>query len=70
MGNYLFADPSFLAGVGRVLDLGGAFDDYNASPTEALADARAMRADWVAVGRDLQAAMDSPPDGVPSAPAA
>lgn len=59
MSDYLYAQPSFLSGFGRAIDLGGVFDDYNASETDAEADALAMRLDWQAVGRDLDAAMQS-----------
>jgi len=57
MSDFLFAHPSFLSGVARSLDLGGTFDDYNASDTPKQADARAARADWLATGRDLVNAM-------------
>lgn len=51
---FLFAVPSFLSGFGRVLDLGGAFDSYNISPTPEIADSRAIFADWLVVGEDLR----------------
>ncbi|MBI2551870.1 hypothetical protein HYW17_01040 [Candidatus Uhrbacteria bacterium] len=54
---YLFAKPSFIEGVGRVLDLGGVLDTYNISTTPAEADAKALRTDWMAVGNDLRSAM-------------
>jgi hypothetical protein len=53
MSDYLFARPSFLAGMARVADLGGALDSYNDSPTEAYADANALFMDFWAVGKDL-----------------
>lgn len=56
--DFLFAQPSFLSGVARVLDLFGTFDEYNVSPTPAEADYRALRSDWAKVGQDLQAAMN------------
>ena len=40
--DYLFAMPSFLTGVARLLDLSGRFDVYNDSSDEAIADARAI----------------------------
>ena len=55
--DYLFATPSFLTGVARLLDLAGRFDVYNDSDDEALADARAMYSDWRMVGQDLAGAM-------------
>ena len=53
MTDYLFASPSFLSGMARTLDLGGAFDTYNESPSPGVADARALFSDFLAVGRDL-----------------
>ena len=55
--DYLFAEPSFLSGVARLLDLFGQFDDYNDSPSAASADARAMYSDWRVTGEDLAGAM-------------
>ena len=56
MGDYssfLFARPSFLEGMGRVLDFGGTMTDFNRSLTPEMADELAMRADWSQVGADL-----------------
>lgn len=61
MGNrstFLFAVPSWAEGVGRLLDFGDTLTEYNVSGSTAEADARAMRADWCAVGDDLRAAAD------------
>jgi hypothetical protein len=55
---FLYADPSFLSGLGRTLDLHGLYDAYNASTTPLEADARAVAADWIIVGQDLQDAID------------
>lgn len=55
--DYLFATPSFLSGVARLLDLSGRFDVYNDSVDAALADARAIYSDWCMVGQDLAGAM-------------
>jgi hypothetical protein len=51
--DFLFATPSVLSGVSRTLDLGATFDSYNESASEALADTRALLADWAAVGNSL-----------------
>lgn len=59
VGDYLFAQPSFLAGIARILDIGGVLDDYNSARTAEEADANAMRADWGAVGSDLHDAMST-----------
>jgi hypothetical protein len=53
----LFASPSFLTGMGRVLDLFGEMDAYNVSPNEQVADYIALLNDWKAVGGDLTAAL-------------
>lgn len=47
--DFLFAQPSALAGVARFSDFSGSFDSYNRSDTEAEADAFAMYADWAVV---------------------
>lgn len=54
----LFAMPSTLSGVARSLDLGATFDGYNDSPSDAIADARALRADWAAVGFAIREAIN------------
>lgn len=53
----LFAEPSFIRGVGRAVDLGATRNNYNDSDTPEEADARALRSDWAAVGKDLRSAM-------------
>ena len=55
--NKLFAEPSFIEGVSRVLDLGGTMQEYNSSKTEQEADASALRNDWLAVGEDLKSSI-------------
>lgn len=49
--------PSWLSGAARTLDLAGQFDEYNDSPTENDADAKALFCDWHAVGDALRDAM-------------
>lgn len=56
---FLFADPSFMSGAGRVMDLWAQFDDYNRSDTTAEADARAIAADWLVVGQDISDAVEA-----------
>ena len=51
--DFLFAQPSFLSGVARILDIFGLFDSYNESPTPQEADAQAMYADWRITGQDI-----------------
>ena len=55
--DHLFATPSFLSGVARLLDLSGRFDVYNDSVDPSIADARAIYSDWCMVGQDLAGAM-------------
>jgi hypothetical protein len=60
MGNYsyfLFARPTFLEGVGRIIDFGDTLTEYNRSIDTAQADHLAQWADWSAVGDDIGAAI-------------
>lgn len=54
--DFLFARPSFLSGIARVLDLWGRFDRYNESRTPEEADVTALVSDWIIIGRDLEEA--------------
>ncbi len=54
---YLFARPSFLTGIARILDPLGTLNEYNTSQEDQLADYRALRSDWSAVGDDLKTAV-------------
>jgi hypothetical protein len=56
---FLFADPSFISGAARVIDLWAQFDDYNRSDTPAEADAKAIAADWLVVGQDISDAAEA-----------
>lgn len=49
----LFAEPSFVEGMSRVLDVGCTIQEYNTSETENKADIEALKNDWRAVGEDL-----------------
>ncbi len=53
----LYADPSALSGVARLVDLMGVFDDYNMGTSGEEADLRALRSDWLALGHDMRTAM-------------
>lgn len=60
MGRYtglLYAMPSALEGVGRLVDFAGTLDEYNYSATPEEADRLATLADWWAVGEDMRAAI-------------
>jgi hypothetical protein len=54
--DFLFATPSFIAGMGRAIDLGGTMTTFNLSDTPAEADERALLSDWIAVGNDMREA--------------
>ena len=49
----LFATPSFLEGMARVLDIGGTFTQYNTFTDAREADFFALRSDWRAIGEDF-----------------
>lgn len=55
----LYARPTFLEGMARVLDLSGSLTVYNFSETPEEADIRALRSDWEAIGKDLQRAIEN-----------
>ena len=59
MSNYLFANPSFLSGAARTLDLWGTFDTYNESLTKEQADYWGLYSDWLAVGKDMLSSMET-----------
>lgn len=54
--DFLFAQPSFLIGLARSVDIGGTLSAHSysesLSPTEA--DARALESDWAVVGQDMR----------------
>ena len=53
---YLFARPSALEGIARLMDFGGTLDEYNTANSPQQADTLALWSDWLAVGDDLRAA--------------
>lgn len=50
---FLFARPSFVEGMARVMDIGATMQVYNNSKTEKEADLKALKKDWEAVGEDV-----------------
>ena len=46
----LFANPSLMEGMSRVLDILGTHDIYNVDDTPQEADYKALYSDWAAVG--------------------
>ena len=55
---FLFARPSFVEGVARVMDLGSTMQIYNESKTAKNADFLAIKKDWQAVGDDIKKAIN------------
>ncbi len=53
----LFAKPSFIEGVSRLLDLGATLQRYNDSVDENQADSQALKSDWKAIGNDLKSSI-------------
>lgn len=56
---FLFAEPSFVEGMARVLDLGNTLNVYNDSPNGEIADSIALHNDWSLVGQDIVTAIES-----------
>jgi hypothetical protein len=54
--DFLFAQPSFMAGVSRTLDLFATLREhsYNQSSSPETADAVAVESDWAVVGADMR----------------
>jgi hypothetical protein len=55
LSSFLFARPSFLEGVARLLDFGNTLTEYNQSLTAERADSSAFWCDWRAIGEDYAA---------------
>lgn len=53
----LYAKPSFIEGIARLVDIGGTLNEYNCSCNEQEADYFAILSDWEAVGQDIIYAM-------------
>jgi len=57
--DFLVAQPTFMSGVSRSLDVMASFDAYNASATDTEADRRALECDWRVIGQDLRSVLDA-----------
>lgn len=55
--DFLYARPSFLEGLARIMDLGNTLNEYNTSPTGKEADYIAISNDWAMVGQDMHNAI-------------
>ena len=61
MTGFLCATPSFVEGLGRILDLGNTFNTCmipSTPETEFEEDERALQSDWQAVGLDINNAIN------------
>ena len=56
LSTYLYARPSFLEGMGRLVDFAGTLSEYNHSSSARKADAIALWSDWTVVGNDMRTA--------------
>jgi hypothetical protein len=54
--SFLFARPSFVEGVARIMDFGNTLNQYNHCESAAMADLAAIAADWSVVGLELDQA--------------
>jgi hypothetical protein len=52
--DFLFARPSFIEGMARVLDMGCTLNTYNDSRTPEEADEKAFKSDFISVFKDLK----------------
>jgi hypothetical protein len=52
----LFARPTFIEGVGRLVDIYGLLNQYSISASAEEADRKAIAADWNQVGLDIRTA--------------
>ena len=55
---FLFANPNFVSGMARVLDLGSTMTEFNQTFYPKVADYYAIKSDWINVGADIKAALD------------
>jgi hypothetical protein len=56
---FLFAEPSLVEGIARIIDIGGTLQEYNSSLSPNQADALALASDWCVIGADMKQAMQS-----------
>lgn len=55
---YLFAEPSFMEGFARIIDIGNFLSIYHYSETAIESDYLAIKNDWLQVGEDLNQAVN------------
>lgn len=56
--DFLFARPSLIEGIARLMDFGNTLNEYNRSSSTSEADEVAISMDWKAVGCDLYVAIN------------
>ena len=57
MSDFLFARPTFISGIGAIIDLGGTMEMFNESSSPEEADYLALKNDWCVIGKDISNAM-------------
>ncbi len=55
----LYSTPSFLIGLGSIFNLAGDYFNFNYSKTGCEADAKAIKKDWIVVGKNLMQSIES-----------
>lgn len=55
----LYAQPSFVEGMARNMDILNTLREYNESPTEMEADIAALKNDWRTVGDDIRSSIST-----------
>ncbi|MBD1995147.1 hypothetical protein H6G00_00705 [Leptolyngbya sp. FACHB-541] len=55
--DFLYARPSFIEGIARLMDFGGTLEVYNTTLPREQVDGLALAADWMAIGGDLETVM-------------
>jgi hypothetical protein len=56
---YLCSKSTFLTGIGQLFDVSGSYNKYNYSKSPEEADKKSLYLDWLAVGQDIQVAMNT-----------
>lgn len=54
---FSFKRPSFFKGMGSVLNISGNYYKINYSDSALIADAKAIKSDWIVVGQDIRNAI-------------
>lgn len=56
---FLFPTSSFILGVGSIMNIAGGYYDYNSSETPIDADFKALKSDWLVVGKDIKSSIEN-----------